>query len=136
MIQDRLQCPLDGKRLLNIWTVLRISRNQLMTKSDFLRFELPKAQFLCSGITPLCNASICSQTKVLVPLLTALLQTHEQRVPGLGQITWQIVLTRKLRGHCGKIERKAKKSRNSCRVSGGEVGAKGTVTNLPNCSPP
>jgi len=34
------------------------------------------------------------------------------RVPGLGQITWWIVLTKKLRGHLGNFF--ARKSRNSC----------------------
>jgi hypothetical protein len=33
-----------------------------------------------------------------------------------------------------RLNEKADNSRNSCRFSGGEVGAKGTVKNLPNCS--
>jgi len=43
------------------------------------------------------------------------------RVPGLGQITWRFVLTKKLRGHVGK--KIARKSRNICFVNGGGVGA-------------
>ena len=32
--------------------VLRIFRNQLMTRSELLRFQLLKASLLCSAITP------------------------------------------------------------------------------------
>jgi len=58
-----------------------------------------------------------------------------KRVPGLGQITWRIVLTKKIDSeeHSGKII--ARKSKNSRRVIGGGVGAEGMVTNLPNCFP-
>ena len=48
------------------------------------------------------------------------------RVPGLGQITWWIVMTKKLRGHSG--EKIAQKSRNSCCFNGGGVGAHGQLT--------
>ena len=47
------------------------------------------------------------------------------RVPGLGQITWWIVLTKKLRGHPGK--KLAQKSWNSCIVNGRGCGCIGTV---------
>jgi len=48
------------------------------------------------------------------------------RVPGLGQITWQIVPTKKIRGHSG--EKNSQKSRNSCGLNGGGVAAHGQLT--------
>jgi len=49
------------------------------------------------------------------------------RVPGLGQITWQIVLTKKMRGHEGEnLTKRQEKSRISYRVSCG--GSRGTRT--------
>jgi len=47
-------------------------------------------------------------------------------VPGLVQITWWIVMTKKLRGHSG--EKISQKSRNSCLANGGGVGAHGHLT--------
>ena len=55
-----------------------------------------------------------------------------RRVPGLGQITWWIVLTKKLRGHSG--EKIAQKSRNSCKLNGRGCGCIGTVDSGPRCS--
>ena len=49
-----------------------------------------------------------------------------RRVPVLGQITWWIVCWQKMRGHSGK--KIARKSRNSCRASGGVVGAHRQLT--------
>jgi len=51
---------------------------------------------------------------------------YETRVPGLGQITWWIMMIQKMRGHSG--EKIAQKSRNSCRVNGRGRGCIGTVT--------
>jgi len=48
------------------------------------------------------------------------------RVPGLGQITWRIVQTKKIEGPLGK--KIARKLRNSRRARGGDVGAEGMVT--------
>jgi len=53
-------------------------------------------------------------------------QVGQRRVPGLGQITWQIVLTKKIRDNSGGEI--ARKSRNSWRVSSGDVGAHGQLT--------
>ena len=57
-----------------------------------------------------------------------------QRVPGLGQMNWRIVLTKKMRGHSGK--KNSRKSRNSCCVNGGGVGAHGQLTPGPNVHSP
>ena len=54
------------------------------------------------------------------------------RVPGLGQITWWIVMTKKMRGHLGK--KVARKSRNSCRVNSRSCGCIGTVDSGPKCA--
>ena len=51
-----------------------------------------------------------------------------RRIPGLGQITWQIALTKKIEGPLGK--KIAQKSRNSCSLRGENVGAKGMEVNL------
>jgi len=40
-----------GSNIEIFLNVLRISRNQLMTKSELLRFKLLRASLLCSGIT-------------------------------------------------------------------------------------
>jgi len=54
-------------------------------------------------------------------------KSHVDRrwVPGLGQITWWIVMTKKMRGHSGK--KNVRKSRNRCRVNGRSCGCIGTV---------
>ena len=54
------------------------------------------------------------------------------RVLGLGQITWWIVMTKKMRGHSGKNI--ARKSRNSCRVNSRSCGCIGTVDWGPKCA--
>jgi len=54
------------------------------------------------------------------------------RVPGLGQITWWIVMTKKMRGHSGK--KIAQKSRNSCQVNSRSCGCIGTVDSGPKCA--
>jgi len=56
--------------------------------------------------------------------------TSARRVPGLGQITWWIVMTKKMRGHLGK--KIAQKSRNSCRVNGRGCACIGTVDSRRN----
>jgi len=55
-----------------------------------------------------------------------------KRVPGLGQITWWIMTTKKLRGHSGK--KFARKSRNSWCVNGRGCGCIGTFDSGPKCA--
>jgi len=51
---------------------------------------------------------------------------------GTCQITWCIVMIKRMRGHSGK--KIAQKSRNSCRVSGRGCGCTGTVDSGPKCA--
>jgi len=55
---------------------------------------------------------------------------HTSRVPGLGQITWWIVMTQTWRGHSGTT----RKSRNSCEVNSRSCGWIGAVHSGPNCA--
>ena len=54
------------------------------------------------------------------------------RVPGLGQITWWMVMTKKMRGHSGQTI--ARKSRNSFSVNSQSCGCIGTVDSGPKCA--
>ena len=76
--------------------------------------------------TPMCTPSSTTSRLLELPVQCPI----GRRVPGLGQITWWIVMTKKMRGHSG--EKIAQKSRNSWRVSGGGVGTGGMVINCKN----
>jgi len=104
------------------------------SRGDFASLDLIYllSTFLsASGLhTAVVRRSLDDHALVYVPRVLSF--ELSERVPGLGQITWWIVMPKKLRGHLGK--KFAQKSRNSWIVNGRGCGCIGTVDLGPKCA--